>query len=68
MDAWDWLQTPAGLQLTQAVIILLVAVAGYITAKTHNITKDTNQKVSDQLPTLSEHSAPPPSQHLPPEA
>lgn len=32
MGAFDWLITPAGVQLTHAVIVLLVAVAAYIGA------------------------------------
>lgn len=46
---FDWLATPGGIELEHAVIILILAVAGYLTAKSHSVINDVSQKVDDHM-------------------
>lgn len=45
----DWLQTPQGSEVTHAVILLVVAVAGYIQYRTHAVAADAKKSIDTHV-------------------
>ena len=59
MTVFDYLTSPPGVVLVQAIVALLVAVTAYIGQRTHHIAEDTNAKVTAHL---NDHIMTPPPQ------
>lgn len=54
MTLFDWLSTPAGLELSHAVTLVLLAVAAWISWRTHQTATANTQKLDNHI---AEHSA-----------
>lgn len=44
MGLFEWLSTPGGIELTHAVVVVLIAVSGYITYRTREHVKRVEDK------------------------
>jgi hypothetical protein len=63
-SVWDFLQTSAGIELTHAFIVLILATAGWITYRTHERLKSLGHDLNNHL---DEHNAKrPPTYERPP--
>ena len=45
----DYLVSPSGQELTHAVVVLLVAVGGYLTYLAHRQTKENSEKIDNHI-------------------
>lgn len=49
MTIFDWLASPIGVELEHAVIVLILAVSGWITFRTHKQSKENAQLLNGHL-------------------
>ena len=54
MTLFDWLASPVGIDLTHAVIVLILAVASWVTYRTHRVTKANADRLDNHI---AEHRA-----------
>lgn len=49
MSPWDWLASPIGVDLVHAVIVLLLAAAGWLTYLTHRGIQNNGDQLVEHL-------------------
>lgn len=42
---WDWLASPAGIELTHALVLLLLAITAWISKKAHDRAEDASRAI-----------------------
>ena len=54
MTVWEWLTSPIGIELTHAVILVLLALAGFLNYLAHRKANEVQSELSGHL---ADHSA-----------